>query len=48
MNTFAAEKLMTNSAAYNAKPHTKEVTVADAEQAFFHVMSDGALPLRLT
>ncbi|NQT82190.1 hypothetical protein HQ563_04155 [bacterium] len=45
MNTFAAAQLMTNDAAYNSKPHIKEVTLPDGEQVVFHVMADTTMRL---
>jgi len=48
MNTFAAAQLMTNNAAYNSKPHIKEVTLPDGEQVVFHVMADSSMPLCVT
>jgi hypothetical protein len=48
MNTFAAAQLLTNNAAYNSKPHVKEVALPDGEQVLFHVNADTSLPLRVT
>lgn len=48
MNTFAAAQLITNNAAYNSKPHIKEVTLPDGEQVLFQVNADTNLPLRVT
>jgi hypothetical protein len=48
MNTFAAAQLMTNNAAYNSKPHIKEVSLPDGEQVLFHVAADTSMPLRVT
>jgi len=48
MNTLAAARLMTNNAAYNSKPHIKEVILPDGEQVLFHVAADTSLPLRVT
>jgi hypothetical protein len=48
MNTLAAARLMTNNAAYNSKPHIKEVLLPDGEEVLFHVAADTSMPLRVT
>ncbi len=48
MNTLSAARLMTNNAAYNSKPHIKEVILPDGDEVLFHVAADSSMPLRVT
>jgi hypothetical protein len=48
MNTLSAAKLMTNNAAWNSKPHIKEVTLPDNDYIEFDVEADTNQSLRVT
>jgi len=48
MNTFRAAQVMTNDAAWDSRPHIKEVTLPDGDYVDFDINSDGSDPLRVT
>jgi hypothetical protein len=48
VNTLHAAQLLTNNAAWESKPHVKEVLLPDQDYVEFQILSDGTTPIRVT